>query len=255
MERLNTHVGTHTSDTSRLVFRGRDTLAELVGHISFTEMIFLAASGRLPTPVQTRILDACLVILADHGITPSALVARLVAESVPEDIQVPIAAGLLMIGNKYVGTMVGAGLLFADGVKSGKSPDVWATETVADYTAKRKRFAGYGHPDYSPYDPRAVRLFEVAREAGVEGTYMRLALALEDAIEQKTGRRLVLNATGAIGALLSEIDFPVEAMRGVAVISRSAGLLAHALEERSSSSGARIVGLVQDNMTYEDEVL
>ena len=252
---MATHVGTHTSETDRLLFRGKDTLTDLIGTITFTEMIFLSATGRRPNPVQTRILDACLVILADHGITPSALVTRLVAESVPEDIQVPIAAGLLMIGNKYVGAMVGAGSLFADGVKSGKPPAEWAEETVADFTANRKRFAGYGHPDYFPHDPRTVRLFEVAKQSEVEGNYIAVALALEEAIDRGTGRRLVLNAPGAIGALLSEIDFPIEAMRGVAVISRSAGLLAHALEERTTSTGARIVGLVHEAMPYEDEVL
>ncbi len=106
-----TRIGTPTYDTGRLLFRGKDTLKELVGEVTFTEGVFLAVTGRLPEPRQTRILDACLVILMDHGITPSALVTRLVADTVPTDIQVSMAAGLLTVGNKFMGTIAGCGAL------------------------------------------------------------------------------------------------------------------------------------------------
>src|SRR5215471_19176270 len=121
------------SQTDRLELRGKNTLADLVGKATFTECVFLAVTGTMPSPQATKILDACLVILIDHGITPSALVARLVADSVPTDVQVPIAAGLLMVGNKFMGTIAGCGAILQKGIASGKPPAQWAADTVADH--------------------------------------------------------------------------------------------------------------------------
>jgi citrate synthase len=248
-----TRIGTPTCDTGRLLFRGKDTLKELVGEVTFTEGVFLAVTGRLPGPQQTRILDACLVILMDHGITPSALVTRLVADTVPTDIQVSMAAGLLTVGNKFMGTIAGCGALLEKGAASGLAPKQWATETVAEYAKTKRRFPGFGHPDYFPDDPRTIRLFEVAREAGVSGRYVTLARTLEAEIEKQGGRRLPLNATGAIGALLCEIEFPVAAMRGVAVISRAGGLLAHALEELETGTAWPITQMAMEALPYDDD--
>jgi citrate synthase len=249
---LTTQIGSPMSETHRLRFRGKDTLAELVGKATFTECVFLGVTGKMPTPQQTRILDACLVILMDHGITPSALVARLVADSVPSDLQVPIAAGLLTVGNKFIGTMAGAGALLTGGVASDVPPEQWAAATVAEYRKLGRRLPGYGHPAYFPDDPRTVRLFDVAAETGVAGNYVRLARLIEAEIARQGSRKLPLNATGAIGALLCEIGFPVAAMRGVAVVSRSAGLLAHAVEELESETVPHVWSLVTDAIPYRE---
>jgi citrate synthase len=250
---LKTRIGTPTSDIDRLLFRGKATLDELVGKVTFTEGIFLAVTGKLPNAQQTKILDACLVILMDHGITPSALVSRLVADTVPTDIQVAISAGLLTVGNKFMGTIAGAGALLQKGMASGLPPQDWARETVAENLKAKRRFPGFGHPDYFPDDPRTVRLFEVARDAGVAGNYIKLIKLVEAEIEKQGGRRVPLNATGAIGALLCEIDFPVNAMRGVAVISRSAGLLAHAIEEIETGTSWPVMQMVMKAVPYSDE--
>jgi citrate synthase len=248
-----TRIGTPMTEVDRLLLRGKDTLNDLVGKASFTECTFLAVTGKMPTPQQTRILDACLVILLDHGITPSALISRLVADTMPDDVQVSIAAGLLTIGNKFMGTIAGAGAMFSQGAASGEAPERWAANIVADNLKRKKRFPGYGHPAYTDFDPRARRLFEVAREVGVAGTYVTLAHLIETEIERQSGRKLLLNATGAIGALLCEIGFPVAAMRGVAVISRTAGLLAHAMEELETGTAAVSLAVVQKAIPYADE--
>ncbi len=247
-----TRIGTPTSDIERLLFRGKDTLNELVGKITFTEGVFLAVTGKLPNSKQVRILDACLVILMDHGITPSALVTRLVADTVPTDIQVSMAAGLLTIGNKFMGTIAGCGALLEKGMVSGLPPQQWAAEIVAEYMKAKRRFPGFGHPDYFPDDPRTVRLFDVAKDAEVPGRYIILVKTLEAEIEKQGARHVPLNATGAIGALLCEIEFPVAAMRGVAVISRTAGLLAHALEELDSGTAWPITQMVMKAVPYDD---
>lgn len=247
-----TRIGTPTSDIKRLLFRGKDTLNDLVGKITFTEGVFLAVTGKLPSAQQLKILDACLVILMDHGITPSALVTRLVADTVPTDIQVSMAAGLLTIGNKFMGTIAGCGALLEKGMASGLPPQQWAAEITAEYMKAKRRFPGFGHPDYFPDDPRTVRLFDVAKEAGLPGRYISLVKTLEAEIEKQGGRHVPLNATGAIGALLCEIEFPVAAMRGVAVISRTAGLLAHALEELDSGTAWPITQMVMNAVPYDD---
>jgi citrate synthase len=250
-KKLTTRIGTAPPDISRLRFRGKDTLGELVGTATFTECIYLAATGKMPNPRQAGVLDACLVILMDHGITPSSLVARLVADTVPTDIQVPIAAGLLTVGNKFMGTIAGAGEIFSAGVASKADPAQWAAERVAQDLRAKRRFPGFGHPDYFPDDPRTLRLWQVAEKYDSIGPYVTIARHVEQEIERQS-RRLPMNATGAIGALLCEIGFPVAGMRGVAVISRSAGLLAHSLEELETRTASGIMSLVQDAVPYEE---
>jgi len=248
-----TRIGTPIDDIDRLLLRGKDTLNDLVGKVTFTESTFLAVTGQLPTPQQTRILDACLVMLLDHGITPAALISRLLADTMPDDVQVAIAAGLLTIGNKFMGTIAGAGAMFTAGAASGVAPEKWAAETVADNLKRKKRFPGYGHPAYKDVDPRTKRLFDVAAEVGVSGKYIVLARLIETEIERQGGRKLPLNATGAIGALLCEIGFPVAAMRGVAVISRTSGLLAHAMEELETKTAGVALNAVLKAIPYADE--
>jgi citrate synthase len=229
-----TRIGTHGSDVNRLRIRGRNTLSEIVGQVSFTEGFYFIVTGRSPTKAQLRVLDACLLVLMDHGLTPSALVARLVADSNPDDIQVPLAAGVLMVGNRFAGTMVGAGRILAEGMGHQGDKRAWADERVQTFKQSKRRIPGFGHPDYKNVDPRASRLLEVARDAGVKGEYIELLKILSEAIDADAKRRITLNVTGALGAVLHEIAFPVDAMRAVAVVGRCAGLVGHIHEEQKS---------------------
>jgi citrate synthase len=163
-------------------------------------------------------------------------------------MQVAISAGLLLVANRHVGTMSGAGKLLAEGAAYDGDPRTWAAQTVADHRAQKKRLPGFGHPHYSPTDPRAARLFEVAEEAGCAGRFMALIKLLEDEIEKAMGKHLTLNVTGAMAAVLSEIGFPVEAMRGVAVVGRAAGLVAHIVEEKQT-------GLARHLINYADQAV
>ena len=243
-----TQIGSTHSDTNILTIRGRDTLSEIVGEKSFTETFFFIVTGSMPSPGQTACFDACLNILMDHGLTPSALVARLTEDSVPEDMQVAISAGLLLVANRHVGTMSGAGHLLAEGTASEEDSNTWAARVVKEHRAQKKRIPGFGHPHYFPEDPRAARLFDVARDAGCNGKYIALMKLLEQEIQEAMGRRLVLNVTGAMAAVLSEIGFPVEAMRGVAVVGRAAGLVAHIVEEKQT-------GLARHLIDYADKAV
>lgn len=226
-----TRIGTPTSDTERLRIRGVDVLSELVGEMSFSEAFYFIVTGRKPTAMQLKVFDASLVILMDHGLTPTALVARLVGDSMSTNPQAGIAAGILMVGDKFVGSIAGAGAFLEEGMKQEGDKRAWATDTVARAKAERRFLPGFGHPYYHPTDPRSERLFEIARNAGVDGKYIDLLHIVGEELDKLSGRHFTINATAALGALLCEIEFPVAAMRGAATVSRGAGLVAHVMEE------------------------
>jgi citrate synthase len=226
-----TRIGSSTSDVSRLVMRGRDVLTDVLGKMSFSEAFYFIVTGKDIEPRKLPLMDACMIVLMDHGITPTAIVARLIADSLPGQSQVGIAAGTMMIGEKFVGTMTGMGSLLLEGVASGKEPRAWARETADDAAKTKKRLPGFGHPYYHPTDPRTLRLMEIARTNGVDGPYVALVHILSEELDRASGRHLTLNVTGALGALLCELGFPAAAMRGMAVVSRAAGLVAHTIEE------------------------
>ncbi len=228
-----TRVGTPTSDTERLRIRGAEVLNELVGVMSFSEAFYFIVTGRKPDSSQLKVLDASLVILMDHGLTPTALVARLVGDSMAANPQAGIAAGILMVGDKFVGSIAGAGAFLEDGMAHDGDKRAWAADTVARSKAEKRFLPGFGHPYYHPVDPRSERLFEVAKNAGVDGKYIELLHVVGEELDKLTGRHFTINATAAIAALLCEIDFPVAAMRGAATVSRAAGLVAHVMEEQT----------------------
>lgn len=236
-----TRIGSTHSQTDVLTIRGRDTLSEIVGEMTFTETFFFIVTGRTPSAGETNCFDACLTILMDHGLTPSALVARLTEDSVPEDMQVAISAGLLLVANRHVGTMSGAGRLLAEAAASEEAPRDWAARIVAEHRAEKKRVPGFGHPHYAPDDPRALRLFEVADAAGCSGRHIETIKLVGEEIDKAMGRHLTLNVTGAMAAVLSEIGFPVDAMRGAAVVGRAAGLVAHIVEEKQTGLARHLI--------------
>jgi citrate synthase len=226
-----TSIGSPTSDVSRLVMRGRDVLTDVLGKMTFSEAFFFIVTGKPIERSKLPVMDACMIVLMDHGITPTAMVARLIADSLPGQPQVAIAAGTMMVGEKFIGTMTGMGLLLLEGVASGKEPRTWARETAENAAKVKRRLPGFGHPYYHPTDPRTVRLMEIARAHGVDGPHMALVHLLSEELDRVSGKHLTLNVTGALGALLCELGFPALAMRGLAVVSRAAGLVAHTVEE------------------------
>ncbi len=251
MTKPTTRIGTPTSETTKFRMRGKDVLSEIVGHKSFSEAFYFIVSGREPREGEVRILDACMIILMDHGITPNALVARLVEDSTPGDVQIPVAAGLLMVGNKFIGTMAGVGTILSDGMAHDGDKRQWLAEIVASHRAQKRFIPGFGHPYYKPEDPRAARLFEIARANGAEGNYIELVQMLGEEIDKAAGRHLTLNVTGALGAVLNEIGFPVDVMRSVAVIGRAAGLVAHIHEEKQNPIVPAVVDFI-NGIEYVD---
>ena len=195
------------STVDRIVVRGLDLPGEILGHLDLGDMAFLELTGRVPNPKESKVFNAMVVTLVEHGLTPSAIVARMTYLGAPEAMQAAVGAGLLGLGSVFVGSMEGvAKMLSTDSIPTGRIP-------------------GLGHPLHKPVDPRAVRLFEIARETGFYGKYCK---RMEQIAKEK---KLTLNATGAIGALACELGLDWKCVRGLGVMARAIGLVGHLLEE------------------------
>lgn len=239
-------------DAAGVYVRERSLVDDLIGKVSFTQMIFLEIVGRAPTPAETEVLDACLVTLVEHGMTPSALVARMTLTGAPDALQGAVAAGLLGIGSVYAGSMEECGALLGRLV-SADEPRALATALVTELRTAGARVPGFGHPHHKPDDPRALRLLEVADRTGVAGAHVAALRTLAEVVDEVHGRHITINATGAIAALLADCDVPIDALRGFAVISRSAGLVGHLVEERRTPAGNAIWHAGEAAVPYDHE--
>jgi citrate synthase len=212
---LKSELGWSTVD--RIGVRGKDLPGEILGHLNLGDMAFLELTGRAPNAGESKLFNAMVVTLVEHGITPSAIVARLTYLGAPEALQAAVASGLLGLGSVFVGSMEGAARILSDAIAGGKD-----AKTVL---AENRRMPGLGHPIHKPVDPRTVRLFEIARETGHYGKYCRLMEEIAKA------RGITLNATGAIGALACELGLDWKIVKGLGVMARAVGLVGHILEE------------------------
>ena len=216
--------------------RGYDLL-DLIGTASFSSVVHLLYAGELPSPAAAELLDALMVASVDHGPgTPSVLAARTVITG-GGSFQAGAAAGLLAMGEFHaaaVGDAMSAISQVADRAKTGTDRERAAADVVAAARNDGRRLSGFGHRQHTERDPRVDRLFSMARELGVEGSYIDAAIAIEGALETATGRRLPINIDGVYAAILAEIDFPIELGNAVFIASRMAGVMAHVAEELAS---------------------
>ena len=216
-----------TSTAADITIRGKSLCDDLIGQLSFTQMLYFQVLGRVPTAGQTAVVDACLVALMEHGLTPSAIAARLTYGSAPEALQGAVAAGLLGVGGVFVGTVEGCAALLERIVRS---PDKAAEcRAIID---ERRTLPGFGHETHTPDDPRTPRLFAVARAHGQAGERMAALELLGKTLDDAKGRHVTINATGAVAALLGDAGVPPEILRGFALVARCAGLVGHLHEEQ-----------------------
>jgi citrate synthase len=242
-----TWIGGSTAD--RIEVAGRDLPTEIMGRLTLTELTYLLITQGDPTPAACRMLDAVLVSLADHGLTPSALAARLTYTGAPEAIQGAIAAGLLGAGSVFLGptgdtAQFLSDALQAEGIDLGPNAIVddatlraIASAAVEARRAEGLRVPGLGHPVHKVEDPRTPRLYALAAAEGLLGPHLRLLEFVAVAHEVATGRHLPINGAGAGGAALVDIGIPPGAVRGVVLIARTAGLVAHLVEEQRQPLG------------------
>lgn len=215
-----------------VVVRGKSLPRELIGKVTFTELVYRHLTGRDPTPGQAAILDACLVTLMEHGLTPSAIATRLTYGSAPEAMQAAVAAGLLGVGSVFVGASEACAAVLAR-IAAAPDPAAEAAAIVSASRAAGARLPGFGHPLHRPVDPRTVALLEVARAHGVHGAHGEALALLSAAVDAAAGKPVPVNATGAVAAVLLDAGIPAAILRGIALISRCAGLVGHVREEQA----------------------
>jgi len=243
-----------TSTTDCIYIRDKSLVDELMGRVSFTEMMFFQIMKRMPYKAESRILDAVLVTLMEHGLTPSAIVTRLVDMSAPDALQSSVAAGLLCVGSTLVGTMEANARLLQEILAAEDGVEAASQRIAKRFKSEGKSVPGFGHPHHQPDDPRSPRLLSIAEEEGVSGRYIAALKTLGRNVDEVYGHHLTINATGAIAAVLSEIGLPWQIMRGIATISRCAGLVGHILEERESPTASTICEITRECIEYEGEV-
>lgn len=240
---LRTGIGASTPDT--ITIRGRNLADELMGHVSFTELAYLLVSGQQPTDGQARMLDAVLVSLADHGLTPTVLAARLTYTGAPEALQGAVASGLLGAGSVFLGVVEDTAVFLEDIADTAA-----ADAAVRARLAAGKRVPGLGHPVHKLEDPRTPRLYAIAEQTGQLGRNLQALRWVAAAHAEQTGRTLPINGAGVAGAALADLGFTPAIVRGFALIARTAGVVAHLAEEMQQPIGMQLFNEVDSRAHY-----
>ena len=231
----------------RVEVRGRDLTRDLMGRLSFTEYFHLLLTGREPTEEQRFFLDVLLISIAEHGMMPTNVAARMTLAADPRSLQGALAAGILGAGPVVLGTSEECAHLLEEGLSSGRTPP----DLVEAFRAAGKNVPGFGHPVHKPVDPRAERILELADERGISGPNVALARAVRDAVHQIFDKPLTMNVAMPIAAVMLDLGFPASSVKAVPLLARSAGLLAHLVEEQQHPLGFLLAGRAEEAVEYE----
>jgi citrate synthase len=242
-KKLKSDLGWSTAD--RIVVRGHDLAGELLGKVSLGDVAFLELKGRLPTVQESIVFNALAVTLVEHGMTPSAIAARLTYFGAPESLQGAVAAGLLGLGDRFGGSVEGAARMLQEAERGGDQRAI-AGAIVSGFRERKQQIPGLGHPVHKTVDPRTPKLFALAAENRLSGRYVELMNLVGEEASRTFKRPLPVNATGAIGAIASELELPWQVCRGLAVMARAIGLVAHIQEEIQDPLAAEIWARVDD---------
>lgn len=239
---FNSQIG--GGDAHSISVRGHDLVNDLFNR-DFIDVLALELLGQFPTPELKRMLNLFLVSATDHGLTPSALSARLTLHGAPESMQGALAAGLLGAGSRFLGVIEYSARFLRDALPQQDSYTDdelrhFAEECVKVNKAAKCKIPGVGHPIHVDGDPRCERMFEIARDCGFYGNYSRFAVALAAAAARQSGRKIPLNATGAKGAIVLDMGLTPELGKALTMIGRSVGLMAHIIEEQQNPIGQKV---------------
>jgi citrate synthase len=230
-------------EPNKLLLRGY-RIDELIGNISFSQAVFLAINGELPSEKQAKMIDAMLVSSVDHGVTPpSCLSARTIA-SAGAPLNAALAGGILAISKHHGGAIEDCMKMIQGAVRRKRDTNETEGEIAAilikEHKGRNKRLPGFGHRIHTR-DPRTIKLFQIASDLGIAGEHVGMAKAIEDAMEQESGKKLPINVDGAIAALLCEMNFPPDLANAFFMLARLPGLIAHVYEEQTRMKPMRYI--------------
>jgi citrate synthase len=238
----------------RVEVRGRDLTGDVMGRLTFTEYFHLLLTGRESTEDQTFFLDLLLVSIAEHGMMPTNVAARMTLAADPDALQGAVAAGILGAGSVVLGTSEECARLLEAAqrdVVAGADAATAARDLARSVREAGGKMPGFGHPAHKPVDPRAERILELADERGVSGPHVELARRLRDAVADAWGRELPMNVAMPIAAVLLDLGYPAATVGAVPILARTAGLLAHLAEEQESPLGFFMAGKAEQAVEYE----
>ena len=234
-------------------------IEELIGRVGFTEMVYLLTRGELPHPAAAKLLEAALVAAVDHGPQAPSIAAARMAITCGVGINNAMASAINMLGDVHGGAGEQCVTLY-NAVAARVGSDVISEERLAEAARAEMKLLveagiryvpGFGHR-FHPRDPRAPRLLElvdVAAAAGaVSGRFAAIGRAVEAELAAQKGRTVPMNIDGATGVIFTELGFPPPLCRGLFVLSRAVGALAHAFEEMQS--GERNKGPIPRHLTW-----
>ena len=229
----------------RVEVRGRDLTGDVMGRLGFTAYFHLLLTGEEPTEDQRFFLDLLLVAIAEHGMMPTNVAARMTLSADPESLQGAVAAGILGCGPVILGTAEACARL----LERARERD--PGELAREIRAAGEKLPGFGHPVHKPLDPRAERILELADARGVSGEHVALARAFRAAAAEAWGRPLTMNVSMPIAAVMLDLGFPASTVKAVPILARTASLLAHLAEEREQPIGFLMAGVAEDAIRYE----
>ena len=221
-------------------------ITELMEKLSFAQAVFLVLKGEMPSPEQSKMMEAILVSSIDHGATPPSVLGTRTVVSGGNPLNAAVAGGVLTIGDWHGGAIEQCAKILQEWTQKGDDFTKLAKNLVKDFSSKKKRIPGFGHRLHQT-DPRTVKLFEIAERLKFSGKHMDLASKVEKELFETTGKKLPINVDGAIAAVISDMGFDWRLGKGFFIISRVPGLVAHAYEERSLEKPMRRLG----NTNYE----
>jgi citrate synthase len=238
----------------RVEVRGRDLCGELMGRLSFTEYFHLLLTGREPTEDQRYFLDLLLVAIAEHGMMPTNIAARLTFAADPGSLQGAVAAGILGCGPELLGTAESCAELLEEAqhkLAAGATPATVTLALAQAIHASGGKLPGFGHPVHRPLDPRAERILELADAREVSGPYVLLARSFREAVAEAWGKPLTMNVSMPIAAVLLDLGFSSSTVKAIPILARTASLLAHLAEEQQQPIGLALAAQAEAAVTYE----
>jgi citrate synthase len=238
----------------RVEVRGRDLCGDLLGRLSFTEYFHLLLTGREPNEEERFFLDLLLVAIAEHGMMPTNVAARMTLAADPGSLQGAVAAGILGCGPVILGTAESCAQLLEaaqERVASDESAAAVTEEMAAAIQASGDKAPGFGHPVHRPLDPRAERILELADARGVSGPHVVLARGFRDGVAKAWGKPLTMNVSMPIAAVMLDLGFSSAAVRSVPILARTAGLLAHLAEEQEQPLGFLMADRAEQAIEYQ----
>jgi citrate synthase len=230
----------------RVEVRGRDLTGDLMGRLSFTEYFHLLLTGDEPNEEQRFFLDLLLVSIAEHGMMPTNVAARMTLAADPGSLQGAVAAGILGAGPVVLGTAAECARLLVMARSSDLTPEQIA-RGLRDAGAK---IPGFGHPVHRPVDPRAERILDLVEERGVSGEHVALARAFRDAVATLWDKPLPMNVSMPIAAVMLDLGYAPDDVDAIPILARTAGLLAHLAEERERPIGFRLAAAAEEAVDY-----